>query len=117
MIHGRSIEGKRLHIERFSTGFHGNSLAYDMTRAELEELRSGAKTLPSSTKTEEPQLLPSSKSETRKRKALPLSKKAETQKNLPLPAPAKPPQNKKLKRSPKAPVRSSRRLAALTNAA
>ena len=117
MIHGRSIEGKRLQIERFSTGFHGNSLAYDMTRAELEELRSGAKMLPSSTKTEEPQLLPSSKSETRKRKALPLSKKAETQKNLPLPAPAKPPQNKKLKRSPKAPVRSSRRLAALTNAA
>ena len=117
MIHGRSIEGTRLQIERFSTGFHGNSLAYDMTRAELEELRTGAKALPSTTKTEEPQLLPSSKSTTRKRKALPLSTKDEAQKNLTLPAPDKPPRNKKPKRSPKAPVRSSRRLAALTNAA
>lgn len=41
LIYGRSIENKPLKIDSFSTGFRGNSLAYDMTRAELDALRFG----------------------------------------------------------------------------
>jgi hypothetical protein len=114
MIHGRSIEGKSLRIEKFSTGYRGNSLAYGMTRAELEELQSGAKVLPSSSTTKESRLL--SKMKGRKRKSFPVPTGNETQVRASLSAPDKAPRAEKSKSAPKALPRLRRR-AALTNAA
>ena len=59
MIHGRSVESKPLRIDSFSTGFRNNSLAYDMTRAELDALRFGE----SITAPAERKLLPQSETE------------------------------------------------------